>query len=188
MILTKTSVPACRQNLHGWPSLAWKSAQENSTRLQSMNLPIEVNLELNDMSLEGNAWTFFCFWQWRKFKHHLFLGFSDDVLGSLQPQQPTETFQLRIKYTNENRTLTLNFPATKSVLDIKNDLYAVLKVPVRFQQWKGWPDTSTNTSKLSEIFQTPIVNLELTRITENSGTSSSSVMWVNSNIFYFLII
>lgn len=53
MILTKTSVPVCRQNLHGWPSLAWKNAQEGSTRLQIMSLPSEVNLEMNDMSNEG---------------------------------------------------------------------------------------------------------------------------------------
>lgn len=97
-------------------------------------------------------------------------------MGILQPQQPTETFQLRIKYTNENRTLTLNFPATKTVLDIKNDLYAVLKVPVRFQQWKGWPDSANGLSKLSEIFQNPIINLEVTRISEPTGTSSSAVM------------
>jgi hypothetical protein len=57
MILTKTSIPVCRQNLFGWPSLAWKSAQENSTRLQALNLPTEVNLEMNDMSLEG-VWPF----------------------------------------------------------------------------------------------------------------------------------
>lgn len=54
MILTKTSVPVCRQNLHGWPSLAWRGAQENSTRLQALNLPSEVNLEMNDMSMDGS--------------------------------------------------------------------------------------------------------------------------------------
>jgi hypothetical protein len=79
------------------------------------------------------------------------------------------TYQLRIKYTNEDRYLNLNFPATKTVLDIKNDLYAVLKVPVRFQQWKGWPENVSGSAKLSEIGIEPIHNLELTRIDNDSG-------------------
>lgn len=84
------------------------------------------------------------------------------------------TYQLRIKYTNEDRYLNLNFPATKTVLEIKNDLYAVLKVPVRFQQWKGWPENVSNTAKLSEIGIEPIHNLELTRIDNDSGGGGAS--------------
>lgn len=109
----------------------------------------------------------------------LFLGISDDVFGSLpQLQSPPDTFQFRIFVTNENRHLTLNFPATKTILEVKNDLYAVLKIPVRFQQWKGWPDVPV-TSKLSEAGIEPIHNLELTRIGDTVGSSSSSNMPVD---------
>ena len=110
-----------------------------------------------------------------KFKRiFLFLGTVDDIFTT-SPQKP-ETFQLRINYINECRTLTLNFPASKTVLDIKNDLYALLKIPVRFQKWIGWPANVSNTSKLGDILSEPILNLELTRINENVGTSSSSNM------------
>lgn len=100
---------------------------------------------------------------------------SDDAFGNALASSPNEItmYQLRIKYTNEDRFLNLNFPATKTIIDIKNDLYAVLKVPVRFQQWKGWPDVP-GTAKLCEIGIEPIHMLELTRIeNEQVGTSSS---------------
>ena len=104
---------------------------------------------------------------------NLFLGISDDVFGSLATQNETSVYQLRIKYTNEDRYLNLNFPATKTIIEIKNDLYAVLKIPVRFQQWKGWPENVPGTSKLDEIGIEHIHMLELTRIdTEQVGTSS----------------
>ncbi len=171
MINNKLSVPVCRQVLNGWPNSAKKDAQKGSTKLKSLNLPDDVVLELNDLTDEGN---------WasgakEKFKRiFLFLGTVDDIFTT-SPQKP-ETFQLRINYINECRTLTLNFPASKTVLDIKNDLYALLKIPVRFQKWIGWPANVSNTSKLGDILSEPILNLELTRINENVGTSSSSNM------------
>lgn len=82
----------------------------------------------------------------------LFLGFTDEIFGNASSQnEPISIYQLRIKFTNEDRTLNLNFPATKTIIDIKNDLYAVLKVPVRFQQWKGWPDNVPCTTKLGKF-------------------------------------
>lgn len=94
-------------------------------------------------------------------------------MGNSPPQNDMDVYQLRIKYINEDRYLNLNFPATKTIIDIKNDLYAVLKVPVRFQHWKGWPENVPCTAKLCEIGIEPIHMLELTRIdNEQVGTSS----------------
>lgn len=103
----------------------------------------------------------------------LILGVIDDDIFAVP--NDVMTYQLRIKYTNEDRYLNLNFPATKTILDIKSDLHAVLKVPVRFQQWKGWPENVLGTAKLSEIGIEPIHNLELTRIdNDGSGGGPSS--------------
>ena len=33
----------------------------------------------------------------------------------------------------------LKFPGTKLIRDIKNDIYDLTSIPVRFQQWTGWP-------------------------------------------------
>jgi FAS-associated factor 1 len=142
-------VPKCRQLLKGWPSSSATQAQNENTSLISMKLPQENVLELTDLTGEGVT--------------------DDDIFAV--PNEVT-TYQLRIKYTNEDRYLNLNFPATKTILDIKSDLYAVLKVPVRFQQWTGWPTNASDTAKLSEIGIEPIHNLELTRIESNSGSGS----------------
>lgn len=88
-------------------------------------------------------------------------GVSDDVV--FVSADPPAMFQLRIRYTNENRELNLNFPASKTVLEVKNDIYAVLRIPVRHQQWVGWPDNCTNTTKLSEAGINPVHNLQLSR-------------------------
>lgn len=79
------------------------------------------------------------------------------------PADPLPMYQLRIRYTNENKDLNLNFPASKTLLDIKNDIYAVLKVPVRYQNWTGWPADSSNATKLSETGISAIHSLQLTR-------------------------
>lgn len=83
-------------------------------------------------------------------------------------------YQLRIKYTNEDRYLNLNFSPNKTIIDIKNDLYAVLKIPVRFQHWKGWPENAPGTAKLCEIGIEPIHMLEVTRIDQNDHVGTSS--------------
>ena len=72
------------------------------------------------------------------------------------------SYQLNIHLTNENRTLCLNFPSTKTVLDIKTDLYAVTRIPVRHQVWIGWPLQATNSKKLSETGISSTQRLELT--------------------------
>lgn len=94
-------------------------------------------------------------------------GYSDDVV--FVSEDPPLMYQLRIRYTTENKELNLNFPASKTLLDIKNDIYAVLKVPVRHQNWTGWPDNATNATKLSETGINAIHSLVLTRIdTDNN--------------------
>lgn len=150
MISDKIKVPVCRQLLKGWPRSTQRDAQNASTVLKTLNLSKENNIFLTDLTNEG---------------------FSDDVV--LVSADPLPMYQLRIKYTNENRELNLNFPGTKTILDIQNDVYAVLKVPVRFQRWTGWPEYSSNTTKLSETGFPPVQTLELTRISNESNSNNN---------------
>lgn len=85
----------------------------------------------------------------------------DDVV--FVSADPPPRFQLRIRYTNENKELNLNFPASKTVIEIKNDIYAVLKVPVRHQIWVGWPENSSNSTKLCDTGIGAIHSLTLSR-------------------------
>lgn len=144
-IVEKTSIPVCRQLIKGWPKLRHKEAQVDSTVLKTLHLARENNIFLTDLTLEG---------------------FSDDVV--FVSAEPPPMFQLRIRYTNENKELNLNFPASKTLLEIKNDIYAVLKVPVRHQLWVGWPANAHNAMKLSEIGLPAIHNLTLSGPTENN--------------------
>lgn len=101
-------------------------------------------------------------------------GFSDDVV--FVSADPPTTFQLRIRVTtqNEDKTLNLNFPASKTVLDIKNDIYAVTKIPARYQQWTGWPEGTEDRTKLSETGINPVHSLTLVRkSTENNSNNDA---------------
>jgi FAS-associated factor 1 len=139
-IARATSVPACRQSIKGWPKHSHKEAQNQESILKSLNVPRDSNLFLTDLSSEG---------------------FSDDVV--FVSADPLPMYQLRIYFTNENKELNLNFPASKSILDIKTDIYAVTKIPVRHQIWTGWPDNSSNSTTLGETGFSAVQHLQLTR-------------------------
>lgn len=53
----------------------------------------------------------------------------------------TRTFKLNILLGNTTNTvpLQLNFAGTRSIGDVKNDVYSVTNIAVRHQQWHGWP-------------------------------------------------
>lgn len=144
-IARSTTVPPCRQSIKGWPKHSHKEAQIDSSVLKSLNVPRDSNIFLTDLSSEG---------------------FSDDVV--FVSADPLPMYQLRIYFTNENKELNLNFPASKSILDIKTDIYAVTKIPVRHQVWTGWPESSSNSTTLGETGIGGVHHLQLTRSTENN--------------------
>ncbi|XP_039759697.1 FAS-associated factor 1 [Pararge aegeria] len=49
----------------------------------------------------------------------------------------TTTYVLRVKH--DEREYTLKYPGTKTVQEVKNDLYSLTDIPVRHQVWTGWP-------------------------------------------------
>lgn len=151
-IMKRSAVPICRQKIKGLANSSAKDLKNDSIVLESLHLPIENNLELFDLSLEG---------------------FEDDVSLATSSSE-NSNYQLRIFYTNENRYLNLNFPATKTLIDIKNDLTAVLKIPVRFQKWEGWPTNASNSSRLGEMGIGQIHSLQLTFINNESSSSRPS--------------
>lgn len=54
-IMKRTAVPVCRQNIRGLLNFTMKDLQNDSIVLRSLNLPIENNIELNDLSNEGKT-------------------------------------------------------------------------------------------------------------------------------------
>lgn len=125
----------------------------DSLVLKSLNTSRENNVFLSDMTHEG---------------------FSEDVV--FVSADPPSSYQLRIRISspNEEKTLHLNFLASKTILDIKNDIYAVTKIPARNQQWTGWPEGSEDRTKLSESGINPVHLLTLTRKTAENNLNNEA--------------
>lgn len=118
-IFDVTTIPVCRQNWCGWVQSS--ENYDDSTALHTMNLSDENELIVNDIKdLRDND-----------------IGIVDDV----DVERLTRTFTLNILLGNTNNTapLQLNFPGTKSIADVKKDVYSVTNIAVRHQQWHGWP-------------------------------------------------
>lgn len=46
---------------------------------------------------------------------------------------------LKIRDENADKNYTLNYPGTKTILDVKVDLHSLTNIQVRNQMWSGWP-------------------------------------------------
>lgn len=53
LVMDRTTVPVCRQQLKGFPLSIASQVQNGKTSLKSLKLPDENDLELADLSLEG---------------------------------------------------------------------------------------------------------------------------------------
>lgn len=111
-IQTRTDVPICRQLIKGWSK--YTITPSDSTTLNNLTSSKENNVFLTDLSHEG---------------------FDDEVMiVETTASAPPTVYQLRIHYANEAKDYNLNFPPTKTLLDIKNDINALTRIPVRHQR------------------------------------------------------
>ncbi|CAH2042119.1 unnamed protein product, partial [Iphiclides podalirius] len=49
----------------------------------------------------------------------------------------TMTYTLLVKH--DDKEYLLKFPGTKTVREVKNDIYSLTDIPMRYQVWTGWP-------------------------------------------------
>lgn len=121
-IFEVTSIPTCRQSWCGWVQ---SENYDDATALYTMELSDDNELIVNDIKdLRDN-------------------GIVDDA----DVERLTRTYNLNILLENATTPLQLNFPGTKSIADVKNDVYAVTNIAVRHQKWHGWPSgVSDNTA------------------------------------------
>ncbi|KAL0820630.1 hypothetical protein ABMA28_006467 [Loxostege sticticalis] len=52
----------------------------------------------------------------------------------------TTTYVLHVKH--DDKDYTLKYPGTKTVQEVKNDIYSLTDIPVRHQAWTGWPNVT----------------------------------------------
>lgn len=150
-ICEKTAVPVCRQALKGWEPGKQKELQNSSTVLKSLNIGKEVNLVLSDMTGEG------------------FMADADPLSS-----QNRQNYTLHINVQPEGNLLELKFPGHQNILSIKTDVYTITDIPVRHQQWFGWPNNVTNSTTLAESGVEREHNLVLKRADEGAKITNNN--------------
>ena len=62
----------------------------------------------------------------------------------------SDEYLLLIHDENGSKDYSLKFPGSKSIKDVKNDVYDLTLIPVRHQHWTGWPP-NIDEEKVSNI-------------------------------------
>lgn len=151
-IFDVTSIPQCRQSWCGWVQSS--DNYDDSTTLRTMNLSDENELIVNDIKDSYND-----------------IGIVND---DADVERLTRTFKLNIMFGNTTVPLQLNFPGTKSIGDVKKDVYSVTNIAVRHQQWHGWPSDVSDDIALALAGIPYEHNLVLNSVEATSTTSATA--------------
>ncbi len=158
-ILSATSIPISRQILTGW--IPNEAQCTDSTILRTLNLERTNELILKDSNDED---------------------FMDED-GLDYTARENEIFIINITRQPDGEKFTLQFPGRQKFLEVKTDVYTLTTIPVRHQVWTGWPDNITNQTTLAQSGIERILNVELTRATDNAtGPQLSSVPSRSSDV------
>ncbi|CAH1774832.1 unnamed protein product, partial [Owenia fusiformis] len=122
---SETGVPAANQELRGWVNKN-DAPPQDTTLLRDLHLPKENILFLLSPGIPLST-------SCGASSSH-----SDetDIIDRL-----TKNFTLKITFKDKNETYSLQFPGTKTIREVKCDVYSLIDVPVRNQVWTGWPET-----------------------------------------------
>ncbi|XP_017775062.1 PREDICTED: FAS-associated factor 1 isoform X2 [Nicrophorus vespilloides] len=115
-------VATCRQLLSGWARMP----QYQNTPLSELSLP-----DMNAL--------------------HLTVINNQDF--SVDDTEVTERLKgnyiLKIRDENADKMYSLNYPGTKTILDVKSDVYSLTNIHVRNQVWSGWPPNIDDNTMLA---------------------------------------
>ncbi|XP_060601167.1 FAS-associated factor 1-like [Ruditapes philippinarum] len=142
-------IPICKQELKGWAN---RKVTDNAL-LRDLHLPKENTLFLLTPDLHPTDGT---------------AGSSASIIDNLN-----RSYNLKITCKEGSRynQFNLNFPGTKTVEEVKRDIFNVSDIPVRHQIWTGWPETTEDSKTIGCIgLSYPSHMLELSR----SNLSSTS--------------
>lgn len=131
-----TGVPVCRQALTGW--MPREEPCINSTVLHTLNVANDNKLILTDLTEEG------------------FAEDANDLMARLD-----QSFTLNIIQQPGDLRNQLNFRGRQTLLEVKTNVYSLTSIPVRYQDWTGWPPTIHNETTLAQSGIGLVHNLEL---------------------------
>lgn len=115
LIWERTNVAPCQQRLQGWK----KEPESLYTSLQTLDLSNVTTLHMTSAAEDGDL-------------------ASESVSVS---DRMLQSYMLNIKDEIHNKTYNVKYFGTNTILDVKSGIYSLIDVPVRNQQWKGWPSS-----------------------------------------------
>ncbi|XP_052419660.1 FAS-associated factor 1 isoform X2 [Carassius gibelio] len=118
---TELQVPVSKMQLKGWKS----GDVSDSTVLRSLHLPKNNSLYVLTPDIAPSAST---------------------SQSSAQQGLSNQNYLLIISHREAQRDYSLNFPASKTIQEVKRNISDLTNIPVRHQQWDGWPASASDDS------------------------------------------
>uniref|UniRef100_A0AAR2LQL9 UBX domain-containing protein n=1 Tax=Pygocentrus nattereri TaxID=42514 RepID=A0AAR2LQL9_PYGNA len=119
---TELQVPVSKMQLKGWKS----GDVSDSTVLRSLHLPKNNSLYVLTPDIAPSATT--------------------SQSSSLCQESLNQNYLLIISHREAQREYSLNFPATRTIQEVKRNISDLTNIPVRHQQWDGWPASASDDS------------------------------------------
>uniref|UniRef100_A0A671P0Q5 FAS-associated factor 1-like n=1 Tax=Sinocyclocheilus anshuiensis TaxID=1608454 RepID=A0A671P0Q5_9TELE len=123
---TELQVPVSKMQLKGWKS----GDVSDSTVLQSLHLPKNNSLYVLTPDIAPSAST---------------------SQSSAQQGLSSQNYLLVISHREAQRDYSLHFPASKTIQEVKRNISDLTNIPVRHQQWDGWPASASDDSVCSAL-------------------------------------
>ncbi|XP_061635169.1 FAS-associated factor 1 [Phyllopteryx taeniolatus] len=118
---TELGVPVSKMQLKGWKS----GDVSDSTVLRSLHLPRNISLYVLTPDITPTAST---------------------SKNSALPDSLNQNFLLVISHHEAQRDYNLNFPGSRTIQEVKRNVSDLTNIPVRHQQWEGWPASASDDS------------------------------------------
>nr|XP_019936993.1 PREDICTED: FAS-associated factor 1 [Paralichthys olivaceus] len=118
---TELGVPVSKMQLKGWKS----GDVSDSTLLRSLHLPKNNSLYVLTPDIAPTAST---------------------SKNSPLEDSLNQNFLLVISHREAQRDYSLNFPGSKTIQEVKRNISDLTNIPVRHQQWEGWPASASDDS------------------------------------------
>ncbi|XP_042336905.1 FAS-associated factor 1 [Plectropomus leopardus] len=118
---SELGVPVSKMQLKGWKS----GDVSDSTVMRSLHLPKNNSLYVLTPDIAPTA--------------------STSKNSGLQ-ESLNQNFLLVISHREAQRDYSLNFPGSRTIQEVKRNISDLTNIPVRHQQWEGWPASASDDS------------------------------------------
>ncbi|XP_054458451.1 FAS-associated factor 1 [Anoplopoma fimbria] len=118
---TELGIQASKMQLKGWKS----GDVSDSTVMRSLHLPKNNSLYVLTPDIAPTAST---------------------SKNSDLPDSLNQNFLLVISHREAQRDYSLNFPGSRTIQEVKRNVSDLTNIPVRHQQWDGWPVSASDDS------------------------------------------